>query len=211
MQPIPANVKYSRPHLLHESPRSQVVRCAFRDFQGAQAETQICVLKFFPGALRPAFDREVAIYGRLIESNDDLLRYPKPLGFAEWTTKKYEKVIGRKITRMIGNEDDIVYVLMLEFLESTTLTNHLSLELVKSALSSLGRLHRLGIVHGDISASNVLILPDNRNLIAVWIDFSYSWTDASERQISLERDRARNYFASLVFSPLASVYVANFN
>jgi len=200
MEPISDHIKYLRPHLLHDSPRSQVVRCAFRDSRGGGSETQRCVLKFFPAELRSAFEREVAIYRLLSESKDDRLRYARPFGFGEWTNAKYQQVIGRKITPLETTSTNRVYALMLEYLEATVPTSNISPELARSVLSSLESLHKLGIVHGDISASNVLLLPDvAASESAVWIDFSYSWTDASNKQRLLERDRAIKYFAGLVF------------
>jgi tRNA A-37 threonylcarbamoyl transferase component Bud32 len=86
---------------------------------------------------------------------------------------------------------------MLEFVDATSLSSmRVSEKIAVAALSSLAALHSVGIVHGDISTTNIfLVQGDETSPEIVWMDFSSSWTEASPNQISWEMERAREYFA----------------
>jgi RIO-like serine/threonine protein kinase len=87
-------------------------------------------------------------------------------------------------------------VLMLEFVDAIPLSSTaISKTVAMAALSSLAILHSVGIIHGDISASNLFVREEEGSLNIVWLDFSSSWIDASPNQLSWEMDRAREYFS----------------
>jgi len=92
-----------------------------------------------------------------------------------------------------------VYVIMLEHIEAIPLSSITpTMELIKGALSSLSELHGLGIVHGDISMDNILVIKESGGLEVMLIDYSSSWLDASQEQEDWEFLRAAEYFAHLV-------------
>lgn len=198
MEVIDDRVLFSRPRLLSTGIHGQVIRCEYRVSRKTTSKNANCVLKFFPPRFKTCFDRERAIYQQLLDSNTSL-QYVKPLGFAEWPSAKYLKTIGRGITAIENGTSSTVHVLMLEYEESSPLSSvPISLALAKSSIACLNMLHQLGIVHGDISTDNILVVERNGLTDVVWIDFSGSWSDASPNQIALEARRAAEYFAHLV-------------
>jgi tRNA A-37 threonylcarbamoyl transferase component Bud32 len=103
----------------------------------------------------------------------------------------------------VGDESaETIFVLMLNYVQdSTTLSSvTISATVAKTVLLALEILHEGGIVHGDISTSNVLVLEGNDCVDVMWIDFSSSWTDASPKQVAWESEKAAEYFGDLVSS-----------
>lgn len=196
MEVIDDRVLFSRPRLLSTGIHGQVVHSEYRVSQISRPKN--CVLKFFPARFKACFDREKVIYQQLLDSNT-AVQYVKPLGIAEWPSAKYLKTIGRRITPIKNGTSSTVYVLMLEYEKSSSLSSvPMSLPLAKSSIACLNMLHQLGIIHGDISTDNVLVVERDGLMDVLWIDFSCSWGDASPGQIALEARRAAEYFALLV-------------
>jgi RIO-like serine/threonine protein kinase len=95
--------------------------------------------------------------------------------------------------------DKVIYVLMLQAVDGLPLEHvEPSKKLALAIMASLGRIHNLGVVHGDISKSNVLILGEAHNPHALWLDFASSWTNASELQQTWEIKNALQYFSDWV-------------
>jgi RIO-like serine/threonine protein kinase len=168
-----------------------------------------CVLKFFPVGFRLTYEREIAAYNRLLDyyqlSGSALS--PKPLGYAEWSSSKYTKAIGHNIPSLLkGTKDKVIYVLMLEFVEGLLLGHVVPSEkAIVAVLSGLYRMHALGIVHGDVSTSNVIISEEQEDAQAIWLDFGSSWTNASPQQLKWERENALKYFADWVSITMSTV------
>lgn len=100
---------------------------------------------------------------------------------------------------LTGTKDKVIYVLMLGFVDGLQLEHvESSKKLALAIMASLCRIHNLGVVHGDISKSNVLILGEAHNPQALWLDFASSWTNASEPQQKWERENALQYFSNWV-------------
>jgi len=198
MQVIDERISFSQPQLLKVTPWAQVIRFKYKASRNApNISAQDCVLKIFGEDSRILFDKEVAAYARLVQSKTSAT-YAKPLGYSKWTAQKYERTIGRNITRM-GDGKAEVYVLMLEFVVGRELTaKDFTKPLAISCLKSLDQLHALAIVHGDINPSNLLLLEDDSTTDFVWLDFSFSWTDASPAQLDWETDRAVEYLSDWV-------------
>jgi serine/threonine protein kinase len=206
MEAIDGRIVFTRQRLLSSSPRTQVIRCNYSIPNGRPrgrkpaAPLPECVLKVFPSRFRISYDKEIATYTRLVGS-DSTVQYPKPLGYGQWTTEKYAKTIAQGIrSTLTYGDNSTIFVLMLEFVEATSLSSmRVSEEIAMAALSSLAALHSVGIVHGDISTTNIFLVGDETSPEIVWMDFSSSWTEASPNQISWEMERAREYFAIWVW------------
>jgi hypothetical protein len=149
-----------------------------------------------------SYEKEVATYQQLIGSDAVALNFPKPVGWGEWPSAKYTKTIGRRISSISKDKNDrTIFVLMLEFLDVTPLSIAVvSKNLAMAVLRSLAKMHKMRIIHGAISTTNIFRLGDEESLEIVWMDFSSSWTDASPTQIAWEMDRALEYFAIWVYS-----------
>jgi RIO-like serine/threonine protein kinase len=108
--------------------------------------------------------------------------------------------IGRNIPSLLtGTMDKVIYVLMLQVVDGLQLEHvEPSKKVALAIMASLCRIHNLGVVHGDISKSNVLILGEAHNPQALWLDFASSWTNASEPQQKWERENALQYFSDWV-------------
>jgi serine/threonine protein kinase len=200
MKPIDEKATFTRPRFLSNGFHSQVILCNAR-LSGRPAEKPVtCVLKFFPSHFQLCFEKEVQAYRTLLES-DTTLKYPKPYGFAEWSTAKYIKTIGRTIEPLVGADtEENVFVLILQYVEvGDAPPSSLSLELAVAAMDSLNLLHKEKIVHGDISTHNILAVENETTTNITWLDFSCSWTNASAEQIRWEWNKAAEYFAKLVF------------
>jgi serine/threonine protein kinase len=200
MDPLDDKVTFTRPRFLSTGFHSQVILCNTRLSGKSVYKPITCVLKFFPGRFELFFEKELQAYRRLLDSKTTL-KYPKPLGFAEWPTAKYIKTIGRSIEPLEGADtESAIFVLLLEYVETRDVSsNSVTIEVAVAALESLNMLHQEGIVHGDISIGNTLAFEnDVGETDVMWIDFSCSWTDASPKQIEWEWQRAVEYFAKLV-------------
>lgn len=204
MNLIDDRTAFSRPRILSSSPHRQVVRFDSRvSRDGKKAGAIDCVLKFFTSKVRIAYDKEVAAYSRLTESNTTL-RFPQPLGFGEWSSAKYAKVLGKgRQTLLEDDPDSTIFVLMLEYIGNShplSVIMPIAPEITILALSSLADLHAIGIVHGDISTTNILVIEKKgQDINVAWVDFSSSWTNASSKQIEWELDRAAEYFEEWVY------------
>ena len=201
MNPIDPRLLFSRPRPLHSGPNRQVLQIEARLARSAKSASIDCVLKFFSPTARTLYDKELAVYQRLSEIDGSR---PKFRGNDEWSREKYLKVVGR------GNEsltlDDStaspIFVIMLEYIQNSRPLSAITpvpLDVSKLALSSLAELHDLGIVHGDVSKSNALLIESpGAPSEVVWVDFASSWTDASLKQITWESHRAVEYFSQWV-------------
>jgi hypothetical protein len=204
MEDIKEKTIFSRPRLLSATPGSQVVRCNYKIPTARKRPDEVyeCVLKIFPSSFRISYEKELSTYRRLIES-DVGISYPDPLGCGEWPSAKYIKTIGQRITSILkDSKDSTVFVLMLGYVDATPLSSiAVSTDVALAALSSLAKLHALGIVHGDLSTSNIFVdeEQEDNSVNIVWMDFSSSWTEASPNQLSWEMDRALEYFAAWVW------------
>jgi hypothetical protein len=197
---------FSRPHLLSSGAHSQVVRFNCKPShsrkvlpQRPAGESERCVLKFHTSANRLPYENELVIYRRLLETDAGLI-YPRPIGYAEWSSQKYEKTIGRTIQSITGGEDASIFVLMLEFIEQSKPLSSVtvSIDIARAAISSLTKLHNIQIVHGDISTSNALVLEERAPARVMWIDFSSASIGASDSDLGLERRKAIDYFGAMV-------------
>jgi serine/threonine protein kinase len=176
MEEIASQVVFSKPTLISSSTRSQVIRCSYRlGKANSSAKLLDCVLKFFPCAFRLSYEKELVAYNRLLELSEssEAAFFPTPLGYAEWSPSKYAKVIGRNLPSLLtGTMDKVIYVLMLEFVEGLQLDSvEPSEKFALSVMSSLCRIHNLGVVHGDISKSNVLISDEGQNALQFFSDW----------------------------------------
>ena len=198
MDPIDDRFLFSHPEVLSSSRNSQVILLKSRLPRGQPFDS---IVKCFPSRARVEYEKEISVYTVLTE-NDVSFKYAKPIGYGQWSSQKYVKILGKKHSSLLDEgSDDIISVLMLEFLEEAVplsdSTNIIAQEpdsglfIATSALSSLAKLHSLGIVHGDISTSNVLLCESD----SLWIDFSSSWINAPSNQIAWEWDRAVEYFS----------------
>jgi serine/threonine protein kinase len=200
MNPIDDKATFTRPRFVSSGFHSQVILCNTR-LSGRSADKPItCVLKCFPGRFQLFFENEIQAYKRLLQSKTSL-KYPKPLGFAEWPTAKYIKTIGRTIEPLVDvDTESSIFVLVLQYVETLDVSSgSITIEVAVAAMESLNMLHNEGIVHGDISILNILTFENDAGETEVmWIDFSCSWIDASAKQIELEWRRGTEYFAKLV-------------
>jgi tRNA A-37 threonylcarbamoyl transferase component Bud32 len=202
MEPINNQYVFSSPQLLSNGLHSQVLRFNFKLSGSRKASggpAQECVLKFYASWARIAYEKEVSAYLRLRNTNSDLL-YPKAMGCAEWSASKYKKAIGRVPQRITGGGEPRVYVLMLEYISNSTPLSAITMSpsVAKAAIASLCRLHDIRICHGDISTSNALLLEEHEPSRVMWIDFSSSSTLAERKAMALEREKAVEYFGSMV-------------
>jgi RIO-like serine/threonine protein kinase len=180
---------------------SQVILCNYRLPGRRLLTVSQCVLKIFTQRFVARFDREVEIYAELAAANTSL-QYPAPLGSSQWSLDKYKKVLGRLASSEIENSGDSdVFVFMLEYVDAPNLsTIELTPEIAKACILELKKLHKLGIVHGDVSADNILYLKTEASFKVVWLDFASSWTSASSGMLAAESKRAALYFARMVMN-----------
>jgi RIO-like serine/threonine protein kinase len=200
MLEIPEDTVFTRPHILTAHPNSQVSRCHTRSSKGPSAEA---ILKFYSFENRIAYDKEVKVYRYLQDKKTEKLHTAEFLGHAEWSHSKYVKVVGKKNASIAIGSNSTIYVVMLQPIHNTqqlASLPSLPISLVVSALSQLWEMHVLEIIHGDVSATNILVGDDD---VVAWVDFSCSWTKASAEQRRWEMDTAKEYFALWVFPSLS--------
>jgi serine/threonine protein kinase len=169
--------------------------------QGSSAQPESCVLKFFALKSRAAYDKEVAVYWWLHNSGRTMKNYSRLLGYDQWMAAKYVKTIGRGIKSILSkNPDPHIYVLMLKDIENSSPMSSVTITpaIAAAALTNLAILHETGVVHGDISTDNILVLEEEESVRVFWIDFSSSCTNASSIQTAWEMDRAAEYFSQWV-------------
>lgn len=197
---------FSQPQLLKVSSRSQVVRFKYKLSKKATNKSgRDCVLKFFPEPSRPLFDREVNAYDTLDKIGNSA-DYVNPIAAGVWSCTKYLKALGQGILPLTVSDNE-VSVLMLDFYDAPPLSSRrLTKPLAIAILKSLEELHSVGIVHGDISLENILLL-DEKPPHLMWLDFSSSWTDASNSQKNWERDRALTYVSKWVYPQLYKILI----
>jgi serine/threonine protein kinase len=208
MEPIDDRFVFSRPQLLSTGLHSQAVRFNFKPVRSRKtsAELPVCVLKFYSPDAQISYESELSVYQHVQVAASAELLCPKPIGYAEWSSAKYAKAIGRGIQRIVDGGDAPVFVLMLEYVEgSTTLSSvNVTPSVAKAAVSSLCKLHRLRVLHGDVSTNNALLMEEHDPARVVWVDFSAASMQAQERELALETKKAVEYFASLVSNYLAT-------
>jgi serine/threonine protein kinase len=152
--------------------------------------------------MRFSYDKEIGVYQRLKEKG--IAARPKFRGCDEWSREKYAKIVG-KGAKLMSLDDELepsIFVVMLDYIQNSRPLSEsipVPLDIAKLALLHLAELHEIGIVHGDISHGNILLIESQEvPLEVVWIDFASSWTDASFEQITWECDRAAEYFSQWV-------------
>ena len=202
MEQIDPRLLFSRPRPLQSGSTRQVIRFDARPSRAGKSATIDCVLKFFSYVGRSSYDKEIAVYQRLSE-NTTTTR-PKFRGCDQWSREKYLKTVGRvtELLSLDGEPEPSIFVIMLDYIQLSrplSTWTPIPVNTAKLALSALAELHKVGIVHGDISPSNILVIEDPTAPVeVVWIDFASSWTDASPKQITWECDRAAEYFSHWV-------------
>jgi RIO-like serine/threonine protein kinase len=156
-------------------------------------------LKFYTPANRVRYENELAAFQILLLSSLDLV-FPKPVAYAEWSTIKYGKTIGRNVPSITKPGDESIFVLMIDYIENSTplSSSNVSHEVAKAAIVSLHKLHAIRILHGDISSSNSLLLDEHEPCTVMWVDFSSASINASDKTLALEMKRAINYFGAMV-------------
>ena len=200
MDPIEDRITFSRPQLLSMSPHCQVIRVDCRSPGTPKPSSVERVLKFFPSTSRVAYEKEVAIYRRLVRSRVPV-NFPSLIGCGDWPFGKYVKVLGKRVQKFSGKDDSTLSVIMLDYIRNATTLSEMptiTTSIAAAALKALSRLHGYRIVHGDISTSNVLVLTEADPPAVMWIDFAASWSEASVAQTVWEMERAAVYFANQV-------------
>ena len=208
MQKLNDQLTFTHIQLLHTSNRNQIVRCNYK--KGRKVNS--CVLKLFPTKFRLSFEQERETYNKLLDANTNLL-YPLPLGYTKWSVAKYEEVIGSTIGSILDgtpSNDSGVYVLMLHFIENAKQLDKVypSLQLAIEIIASLDNLHRIRIVHGDLSLSNILLIKESLTDVGkiMFLDFASSWTNASRKQLEWETKNAVEFFAAWVHNSPSTPY-----
>jgi|SRR5271156_3363013 len=201
---------FTRPRVLSTTPHSQVVRFAVQIPDSAENSTEPfeCVLKFFTNYSEISYKKELAAYAALSEHG--ISDFPTVVGHAEWSTEKYRKTLGKRKKALVdGNYESVIFVIMLEYVHgSLPLSSiaNISPEIARATLASLSNLHAAGIVHGDISQDNILVTESKTKTVKLtWIDFSCSWTNASQKQIQWETEIAATYLAQWVSAQMQGV------
>ena len=203
MDPIDDRITFSHPELLSISPHCQVIRVDCRSPGTPKSSAVERVLKFFPSTSRVPYEKEVAIYRKLVR-NQVPVNFPSLIGCGDWPFGKYAKVVGKRLQKFAARDDSTISVIMLESIRNaTTLSEMLvvTTSVAAAALKALSRLHEYRIVHGDISTGNVLVLTESDPTAVMWIDFAASWSEASGAQTVWEMERAAEYFANQVARP----------
>ena len=148
-----------------------------------------------------AFENEVALYS--MEKIQKTGVVPSKIWSGSWTVEEYQAVLGGKLPSMLRRPENLVRVLVLSFIENATPLSHIKtpylLPAVEAALFALRRLHRVGVVHGDPSADNVLMHGGEEQNLATWIDFSSSIASASDADIDFEWTKAIEYYSQRVY------------
>ena len=206
----PASIESEDPPFLHRTPKllshqpgHQVILCDYANREGG--ETLPCILKLFSPRHRKKYNNEIDAYDYVLGSDGEDKPLPNKLWSGTWSKGTYQKFLGNLPSILRPSESE-VYALMLEHIDSaifvTGIDSASSKQLaVGVALRSLRSLHSIGLVHGDIAESNVLIKRGtNHSYSAIWVDFSTSVTNASLAIISREWDKALKYFSQLVRS-----------
>jgi len=182
-----------RPRLLKHKPRSQVVQCEYAEATG---NDRACIVKLFSPRARLAFENELLVYS-IEEAQSELA---SKLWSGLWTTQQYHSFLGGNLPSMLRRPENQVRVLVLSPVPNSIplsdVDDPLRVTASRAAMKALQRLHRLGIVHGDPSASNVLI--DRAGQTATWVDFSTSVLRPTAADISHEWQRAADYFSQFV-------------
>ena len=201
---------FTRPRVLSTTPHSQVVRFAVQipPSREKSKESFECVLKFFTIDSQVSYKKELAAYAALAEQG--ISDCPSALGHAEWSSEKYLKTLGKRPKALIDSKyESMIFVIMLQHVHgSVPLSSiaNISPEIAKATLLSLSHLHAAGIVHGDISLDNILVTEGkDKTFKLTWIDFSCSWTNASQKQIEWETEIAAMYVAQWVGPQLPGI------
>jgi hypothetical protein len=189
---------YTNPRLLSHKPKSQVIQCDYTDKTGSH---QPCIVKLFSPRARVAFENEVALYS--MEKVQKTRVVPSKIWSGLWTVDEYQALLGGKLPSMLRRPENQVKVLVLSFIEDALSLSHMKspylLPAVEAALFALRRLHRVGVVHGDPSADNVLMHAREEQNFATWVDFSSSVAAASDADIDLEWRKAIEYYSQRVY------------
>jgi RIO-like serine/threonine protein kinase len=150
--------------------------------------------------VRGDYEKELQTYDLLYQATTTF-EFAKPIGYAEWSAAKYAKIIGKGIRSILDPNDTTIFVLLLKYVAAKPLSEiSASPEIAAEALNMLARLHELGVVHGDISRDNILVMDsqDGKTPTVVWIDFAASWRFASLQQVAWEMELAADYFEQWV-------------
>lgn len=187
----------SKPRLISHKPRTQVLQCDYTDEIAGQAST--CIVKLFSPRAKVAFEKERDVYWHERVQRGTIA---SGLWSGLWTSNQYQSFLGGNLPSMLRRTEHQVRVLVLSSIPNSTPMSNVDISnrmaAVKAALQSLRGLHAVGIVHGDPSASNVLIQGSGDGITATWIDFSASVTKPSEGDVSHELQKAIEYLAQFV-------------
>ena len=196
---------FSRPQLLSTGLNTQIVKFHVKRpaRRGSSSRAEECVLKFFRSAHRLEYQREIAAYEFLLNASAEL-DFLKPFGYAEWPITTYRRAIGRNIQTFLDPRDSTILVLMLEYIRDASPLSSMAAitpNIAALSLDSLMRLHDIGVGHGDISTSNILLIDKNDGQLAIWIDFAASTLENSAEHLELEYRNSVEYFARLAGVP----------
>lgn len=198
---------FLKPRLLSHKQHSQVLLCETY-FPAADDDLQTpCIAKIFPPKSKPNYDKELAVYTHDTGSAGlSGSARPRLLDSGTWSKSRYKGVLGGKLPSVLKRSDTLVFVIVLEYLESEDLLatdqpSEVRLRAAKGALRYLRVLHTEGILHGDVSVDNVLFRKiGNTGYEPFWIDYSAAVVQASEALIGREWKKSIGYFARLVTS-----------
>jgi serine/threonine protein kinase len=110
---------------------------------------------------------------------------PQALGCdRNWSWGKLLKVLGTGISATTELRSPMSLV-MLEYIEDAQQLspNNINWEICKEVRRGLKAIHEAGVLHHDIGEQNILVTPTGR---VVWIDFSSSYTYASNMELNNE-------------------------
>lgn len=187
------------PRLLSHKPRSQVVLCDYISDESSPFSE--CVVKVFPPKGRVAYEKELSAYSVLEKEHKSIS--PRNIWSGNWSAERYQEFLGGMLPSVLRRAETEVSVIALSFVKgsnvfSPRLPTETRIAAVKSALRSLRSLHRIGIVHGDISTENVIIRSAGDHFFAFWIDFSSCNISASKKAMLHEWEKANKYFSQTV-------------
>jgi hypothetical protein len=191
---------YSRPKLLSHKSRSQVIQTNFTDPESKRPST--CVLKFFIPRDYIQYEKEVSAYSTVGDAGVNPQPLADKLWTGSWTVAQYQKFIGN-FPSILRKSDKLIHVLMISFIkDAQQLSSITSIsrqkQAVRAVMGSLRLLHNLGIAHGDVADSNVLLQSLEDSYSATWVDFSASVTKAPDAMLEAEWRKAVDYFSQLV-------------